>query len=61
MYNYTVLYKKLCYKTLNLYCISGYTWVTHLSTLNNQFTDTTHEHVFSLAVFLIAALQDKQF
>lgn len=30
-------------------------WVTHLSTLNNEFTDTTHEHVFSLAVFLVAA------
>lgn len=33
-------------------------WVTHLSTLDDQFTDAAHEHVFSLTVFLVAAQRE---
>lgn len=31
----------------------------HLSTLNNKFTDTAHEHVLALVVFFIAAKKKK--
>lgn len=30
------------------------TGLTHLSTLNDQLADAAHEHVFSLAVLLVA-------
>lgn len=33
--------------------------ITHLSALNDEFTDTPHEHVFSLTVFLVATQQWK--
>lgn len=33
------------------------TCITHLSTLNDEFTDTSHEHALSLAVFLVATQQ----
>lgn len=31
----------------------------HLSTLNNKFADTAHEHVLALVVFFIAAKKKK--
>lgn len=33
--------------------------ITHLSALNDEFADTPHEHVLSLAVFLVATQQRK--
>lgn len=35
----------------------GFPRITHLSALDDEFTDAAHEHVFSLAVFLIATQQ----
>lgn len=40
------------------FSLRKFMWVTHLSTLNDQFTDAAHEHVFSLTVFLIAAQRE---